>query len=141
MAELKVGAKFVLTNPLIGSTNALGSTPANDSVIVGPRQSDGSQTWYLVETTTSGYFGLHTNQKGDFAALDVLNYNGRNSLDLHMYAVQDNTGQKWRLNKQDDGSVKINNLFTGSDIYLDVVRDTLQPTLAAKDGPGQRCTS
>jgi hypothetical protein len=139
MADIKAGTKYVLTNSLIGPTNALASTSANDSVIVVPSKSDGSQSWYFLETSTSGYYRLHTEQKGDFAALDVLNYNGKNSLDLHMYAVQENTGQHWRVNKQDDGSVKINNQFTGSDIYLDVVKDTLQPTLAAKDGPGQRC--
>lgn len=139
MAELQVNARYVLTNPLIGPTNALASTSANDTVVVGPTNSDGSQSWYFLETSTSGYYRLHTEQKGDYVALDVFNYNGKNTIDLHMYSVQENTGQHWHLDKQDDGSVKISNLFTGSDIYLDVIQDTLQPTLAAKDGPGQRC--
>jgi len=138
MADIKSGAKYVLTNSLIGATNALSSTSANDSVVVVPSNSDGSQNWYFLESPAAGYYRLHTEQKGDFAALDVYSYNGRNTIDLHMYSVQANTGQYWRLNKQDDGSVKINNQYTGSDIYLDVVKDTLQPTLAARDGPGQR---
>jgi hypothetical protein len=140
MAEFKSGTRYVLTNSLIGSKNALGSTLANDSIVVAPSTIDGSQSWYFLETSSTGYYRLHTEQKGDFAALDVFNYNGKNTIDLHMYSVQDNTGQQWRMNKQDDGSVKINNQFTGSDIYLDVIEKTLQPTLAAKDGPGQRCT-
>jgi hypothetical protein len=140
MADIKAGAKYVLTNSLIGSNNALASTSANDSVVVVPSTSDGSQNWYFLESPVSGYWRLHTEQKGDFAALDVFSYNGRNTIDLHMYSVQANTGQYWHINKQDDGSVKINNQYTGSDIYLDVVKDTLQPTLAARDGPGQRWT-
>jgi hypothetical protein len=140
MADVQKGAKYILTNSLIGSTKGLASISANDSVVVVSLDSNGSQSWYFLETTTSGYYRLHTQQKGDFAALDVYNYNGKNSLELHMFAVQENTGQFWRLNQQNDGSVKINNQFTGPDIYLDIVPDTLQPTLAAKDGPGQRCT-
>jgi hypothetical protein len=140
MADIKAGAKYVLTNSLIGTTNALASTSANDSVVVVPSTSDGSQNWYFLESPAAGYFRLHTEQKGDYAALDVFSYNGRNTIDLHMYSVQANTGQYWRINPQDDGSVKINNQYTGSDIYLYVVKDTLQPTLAARDGPGQRWT-
>ncbi|KAF2026789.1 carbohydrate-binding module family 13 protein, partial [Setomelanomma holmii] len=141
MADIKTDAKYVLSNALIGSTHALASTSTNDSVVVvQSSESDASQSWYFVETSTSGYYRLHTQQKGDYAALDVYNYNGKNSIDLHLYAIGENTGQYWNLNKQDDGSVKISNQFTGPDIYLDVVKDTLQPTLAAKDGPGQRWT-
>jgi hypothetical protein len=140
MADVKSGSKYVLTNPLIGSSKALASTSFNDSVLVVPTNPDGSQSWYFVETSTSGYYRLHTEQKGDFAALDVFSYNGKNTIDLHMFAVQEKTGQYWQLSKQGDGSFKINNQYTGPDIYLDVVKDTLQPTLAARDGPGQRWT-
>jgi hypothetical protein len=139
MVDIQAETDYILTNSLIGSTKGLASTSANDSVVVAPLDSDSSQSWYFVETSTSGYYRLHTQEKGDFAALDVYNYNGKNSLDLHMFSVHEATGQYWYLNKQDDGSVKIHNNFTGPDIYLDVARDTLQPTLAAKDGPGQRC--
>ncbi|KAF2827325.1 hypothetical protein CC86DRAFT_455014 [Ophiobolus disseminans] len=136
MTEFQAGKRYILTNSLIGSTNALATTSANDTVIVIPSKTDISQKWYFVETSKSGYYRLHTEQKGDFAALDVVRWT--DALELHMYSVQDNTGQLWRLNKQDDGSYKINNQFTGSDLYLDIVKDTLQPTLAARDGPGQR---
>jgi hypothetical protein len=141
MTDMKSGAKYALTNALIGPLSALASTSMNDSVIVVPTTtSDGSQSWYFLETNTTGYYRLHTDQKGDFAALDVYAYNGKNTIDLHMFAVHDATGQYWRLNKQDDGSVRINNKYTGPDIYLDIVKHTLQPTLAARDGPGQRWT-
>jgi hypothetical protein len=140
MIEIQAETKYILTNSLIGSTKGLASTSVNDSVVVVPLDSNDSQSWYFLETPTKGYYRLHTQQKGDFAALDVYNYNGKNTIDLHMFAVHEATGQYWYLNNQDDGSVKINNQFTGPDMYLDIVRDTLQPTLAAKDGPGQRCT-
>ncbi|KAH8727126.1 hypothetical protein GQ44DRAFT_825224 [Phaeosphaeriaceae sp. PMI808] len=133
MADIKPGAKYILTNSLIGPKNGLASTSANDSVVIGPSNPDGSQEWYFRETSTSGYYRFYTQQKGDSVALDVFNY-------LHMYFVQENTGQRWRFNKQGDGSFRINNQFTGPDMYLDVVKDTLQPTLAANDGPGQRWT-
>jgi hypothetical protein len=125
MADVKPGTKYILTNFLMGPTNTLASTSANDSVIVVPSKSDGSQAWYFLATSTLGYYRLDTEQKGNFTALDVFNYNGKNTIDLHVYSVQDNTGQYWRLNKQDDGSVKINNQFTGPDILLDVIKDTL----------------
>jgi hypothetical protein len=91
----------------------------------------------FLQTNTTGYYRLHTDQKEDFAALDVYAYNGKNTIDLHMFAAHDATGQYWRFNKQDDGSFRINNQYTGPDIYVDVVKDSLQPTLAARDGPGQ----
>jgi hypothetical protein len=140
MVEIQAGAKYILTNSLIGSTKGLASTSTNDSVVVVPLDSNDSQSWYFLETNTPSYYRLYTQQKGDFAALDVYNYNGKNTIDLHMFAVHEATGQYWYLNNQDDGSVKISNQFTGPDMYLDIVRNTLQPTLAAKDGPGQRCT-
>ncbi|KAH7085514.1 hypothetical protein BKA63DRAFT_598157 [Paraphoma chrysanthemicola] len=142
MAEIRSGARYVLTNSLIGSDKALASTSMNDSVVVTSSSStDASQSWYFQEIpSTAGYYRLHTGQKGDYFALDVLNYNGKNSIDLHLYSVQENTGQYWQVKKQEDGSHKINNKYTGSDMYLDIVKDTLQPTMAAKDGPGQRWT-
>ncbi|KAH7095169.1 hypothetical protein FB567DRAFT_623467 [Paraphoma chrysanthemicola] len=141
MAEIKSGARYVLTNSLIGSDQALASTSMNDSVVVtSSSSSDAGQSWYFQETSTAGYYRLHTSQKGEYFALDVLNYNGKNTIDLHLYSVQENTGQYWQVKKQEDGSHKINNKYTGSDMYLDIVKDTLQPTMAAKDGPGQRWT-
>ena len=55
---------------------------------------------------------------------------------LRFLAIQDRTGQYWHLDKQDDGSVKLSSEFQ-PDLYLDVVKDDLQPTLRATDSPGQ----
>ncbi|CAO2656252.1 Nn.00g050550.m01.CDS01 [Neocucurbitaria sp. VM-36] len=140
MADIDTTAQYVLTNSVLGTSNALASTSMNDSLIVEPSSSGGAQSWYFIQTDNKDYYRLHTQQKGDFSALDVFNYNGKNSIDLHFYAVQENTGQYWHLTEQDDGSVKINNQFTGPDMYLDIVEDTLQPTLAARDSPGMHWT-
>jgi hypothetical protein len=139
MAQVDENSVYVLSNSLIGFNNALASTSANDSILIMSRRIDAGQSWYFRKTSTLGYYRLHTKQKGDSAALDVFNYNGKNSICLHMYPVQDNTGQHWRFTKQDDGSLRINNLFTGPDIFLDVANDTFKPRLAAKYGPGQSC--
>ncbi|KAF1843890.1 carbohydrate-binding module family 13 protein [Cucurbitaria berberidis CBS 394.84] len=140
MVNVDTAAQYVLTNSVLGSSKGLASTSMNDSLVVVPSSSSDAQSWYFIHTDNADYYRLHTRQKGDFSALDVFNYNGKNSIDVHFYAVQDNTGQHWRLTEQDDGSVKINNQFTGPDIYLDVVKDTLQPTLAARDSPGMHWT-
>ncbi|KAJ4365712.1 hypothetical protein N0V83_008332 [Neocucurbitaria cava] len=136
MANIDTTVHYVLTNSVLGNSNALASTSMNDSLLVEPSSSNDAQSWYFIQTDSEDYYRLHTQQKGDFSALDVFNYNGKNSIDLHFYAVQDNTGQYWNLAEQDDGSVKINNQYTGPDMYLDIVADTLQPTLAARDSPG-----
>ncbi|OAL46070.1 hypothetical protein IQ07DRAFT_590840 [Pyrenochaeta sp. DS3sAY3a] len=139
MAEIDTLAKYVLTNSVLGS-NALASTSMNDSVVVVPTTSDSAQLWYFVQTDDAEYYRLHTEQKGEFSALDVFNYNGKNVIDLHFYAVQAMTGQHWRPNLQDDGTVKISNQFTGPDMYLDIEEETLKPTLAARDSPGMHWT-
>jgi hypothetical protein len=139
MAGFDENSIYSLSNSLIRLNNALAYISANYSVLVMSRRIDGSQSWYFRKTFTLGYHRLHTKQKGNSAALDVFNYNGKNSIDLHMYPGQDNIGQHWCFTKQDDASVRINNLSTGPDVFLGVANDIFEPTASAKDGSRQPC--
>ncbi|KAF2127869.1 hypothetical protein P153DRAFT_432313 [Dothidotthia symphoricarpi CBS 119687] len=140
MADVNLTAQYVFTNELIGSSKSLASTSLNASIIVVSSSPGDSSLWYFTETDVDDYYRLHTVQKGDYNALDVDNYYGSNSIDLHFYAVQRRSGQYWLLNKQSDGSVKVSNNFTGPDIYLDIDEGSLRPTLRAQDSPGQHWT-
>ncbi|KAJ8111356.1 hypothetical protein OPT61_g6033 [Boeremia exigua] len=100
----------------------------------------GIHTWYFTSTSVSDYYRLHTLSKGDQNALDVDNYYGRNSIDMHFYYVQERSGQFWQLSEQSDGSVKLSNNFTGPDIFLDIDEASLKPTLRAGDGFGTHWT-
>lgn len=141
MADIDLAARYILTNPLLGPARSLASTSLNDSLLVVSSSSDSSQSWYFTTTSDSDYYHLHTVQKGDFNVLDIDNYYGRNTIDMHFYYIQpERTGQYWQLNSQDDGSVKISNNFTGPDMFLDIDATSLQPTLKAQDSPGQRWT-
>jgi hypothetical protein len=77
MVEIQAGAKYILTNSLIGSTKGLAFTLANDSVVVVPLDSNDSQSWYFLETNTPS---------------PVYNYNGKSTIDLHIFAVHEATG-------------------------------------------------
>ena len=141
MSGIDLTARYILTNQLFGSSRSLASTKLNDSLIVVSSSSDSGQSWYFTTTSEPDYYYLHTVQKGDFNVLDVDHYYGHNSIDMHFYYIQpERTGQYWRLSQQDDGSVKISNNFTGPDMFLDIDKASLRPTLKAQDSPGQRWT-
>lgn len=139
-ADIDFTSQFALTNPLLGGSLSLSSTPLNDSVLVVSSDTSTNQTWFFTPTSRADYYRLHTLQKGNESALDVDNYYGENSIDLHFYYVQERSGQYWRVAEQGDGSVKISNNFTGPDIFLDVDAPSLKPTLRAGDGDGTRWT-
>ena len=140
MADIDFAARYTLTNPTLGSSRFLASTSFNDSLLVVSSSSDFSQTWYFTSTSVLDYYRLHTVAKGDQNALDVDNYYGRNSIDMHFYYVQERSGQYWQLSEQSDGSVKISNNFTGPDMFLDIDQTSLKPTLRAGDSSGTRWT-
>ncbi|KAF2249311.1 hypothetical protein BU26DRAFT_519429 [Trematosphaeria pertusa] len=140
MVQIDLSAKYLLTSEALGSSKALASTGSNDSLLIEPTDSGDSQLWYFTPSALEDHFRLHTIQKGDFAALDVYNYNGRNSLDLHFYANQELTGQYWRVDDWGDGSVRLSNNFTGPDIHLEVNADNWKLTLAGGDTSGQHWT-
>jgi len=140
MANIELSAKYALTNSLTGASKVLASALNNDSVIIESAGAGDNLQWYFTETNITGRFRLHTVQKGDSNALDVFSYNGLNTIGLHFYNVGDYTGQYWRLDEWGDGTIKMSNNFTGPDILLDVASDTLEPTLAGGDSPGQHWT-
>lgn len=140
MANIELSAKYALTNSLTGASKVLASALNNDSVIIESAGTGGNLKWYFTETNITGRFRLHTMQKGDPNALDIFSYNGLNTIGLHFYNVGDYTGQYWRLDDWGDGTIKLSNNFTGPDMLLDVANDTLKPTLAGGDSPGQHWT-
>ncbi|OCK87390.1 uncharacterized protein K441DRAFT_623029 [Cenococcum geophilum 1.58] len=140
MANIELSAKYALTNSLTGASKVLASALNNDSVIIESAGTGDNLQWYFTETNITGRFRLHTMQKRDSTALDIFSYNGLNTIGLHFYNVGDYTGQYWRLDDWGDGTIKLSNNFTGPDMLLDVANDTLKPTLAGGDSPGQHWT-
>lgn len=98
-----------------------------------------NQLWYMTQIENADEFRLHTVQKGDFWAVDVLNYYGHDSIDLQFQSNGEKTGQYWAFAKCEDGSFKISNNYTGPYMYLEVLED-LQATLAGGDNAGQHWT-
>ncbi|KAF3050005.1 hypothetical protein E8E11_009658 [Didymella keratinophila] len=140
MAGVEINAQYVLTNGLLGADSVLASTSSNDSAIISSKsETEDAQTWFFSQPTSASYYRLHTVEKGEGYALDIRNYYGDSTMDLRFFAIQDRTGQYWHLDKRDDGSVKLSSEFQ-PDLYLDVVKDDLQPTLRATDSPGQHWT-
>jgi len=134
--------KYILTNGQTGPNTVLASTIKNDSLVFIPLDSGtgSDQLWYFTNTTSSNRFRLHTVQKGDFNAVDISAYSGENTIHPHFVAVEETTGQKWAVEKWSDGSAKIYNDFTGSDIRLGVDGDNGMPGILGGDGTGSHWT-
>ncbi|KAF2473070.1 uncharacterized protein BDR25DRAFT_387165 [Lindgomyces ingoldianus] len=140
MPTIETSTHYTLTNALLGPSRALASASNNDSIIivdVSTRSDSYDQQWYFTETNNSNRYRLHTVQKGDFHAVDVFSYTGKNSLDVHFFSTGNYTGQYWQIDEWDGGSKRISNDFTGPDIHLGVLNDTLEVKLAGGDNPGQ----
>jgi len=134
--------KYILTNGQTGPNTVLASTIKNDSLVFIPLDSGtgSDQLWYFTNTTSSNRFRLHTIQKGDFNAVDISAYSGENSIHPHFVAVEETTGRRWAVEKWSDGSAKIYNDFTGSDITLGVDGDNGMPGILGGDGTGSHWT-
>ncbi|KAF1828847.1 hypothetical protein BDW02DRAFT_574519 [Decorospora gaudefroyi] len=129
---------YILKNELLGPSYALASTLQNASLTIESSNiEDDHQLWFANETSVPGYYRLHTVGKGEYFALDVLNYIGSQTLDLHFFANQELTGQYWRFDNVNDGSISISNNFTGPDIVLNI-QDQGKPMLAAGGQSGSR---
>jgi hypothetical protein len=137
---INLSARYVIKTDQLGATNALASTPDNDTLLIEPFDASRSQLWYFEESDVDEYYHLHTEDKGDEYSLDIYNYEGSQTIDLRFKETQDLDGQYWHLHPQSDGSVKVSNNHTGSDTYLDVEDGSLKPMLAARDSPNQEWT-
>ena len=140
--SIDLSEKYILTNGQTGPNTVLASTIKNDSLVFTPLDSGtgSDQLWYFTNTTSSNRFRLHTVQKGDFNAVDISAYTGENSIHPHFVAVEETTGQNWAVEKWSDGSAKIYNDFTGSDITLGVDGDNGMPGILGGDGTGNHWT-
>ncbi|KAF2658711.1 hypothetical protein K491DRAFT_755998 [Lophiostoma macrostomum CBS 122681] len=136
MADLPT--EFHLSNAILNSTRVIASTRDNNIIVIEDFNSTDNQRWYVSDTGDSNYFRLHTIQKGDNYALDVLNYDGYNSIDLEFLDVVDRrTGQLWMFDTWADGTLKISNNFTGPDMHLEYLDSDSAPKLAGGNSDGQ----
>jgi hypothetical protein len=141
MADLiNLSARYVIKTDHFGASNALASTPVNDTLIIEPFDASVSQLWYFTETDIAEYYRMHTEDKGDDVSLDIYNYEGSQTIDIRFKETEGLKGQYWRLQNQSDGSVKVSNNHNGPDAYLDIEEGTLKPMLAARDSPSQEWT-
>jgi len=138
MVDIDVSTTFILQTESLGWSSALASTPENASVILEPVTGHDSQQWFATKTNSQGYYWLHTVGKGDDFALGVTNYQ---IIDLQFFATQETTGQFWRLDSQEDGSLRISNMFTPSGVYISIENKTQRPILSTENSEGSRWTS
>ena len=142
MADIDLSTKYILTNSLTGSSNALSSTSLNDSLIITPLK-DGlhdDQLWFFTATKVKNRYRIHTVQKGEFYAIDISFYNPERTMTVHFVSVQDNTGQSWGIEKWEDGSFKIINDFSGPDMSLSADQKSMRVNMTGGDNPGQHWT-
>jgi hypothetical protein len=141
MADLiNLSARYVIKTYQFGASNALASTPVNDTLIIEPIDASVSQLWYFTETDIGEYYRMHTEDKGDDVSLDIDNYGGSQTIDIRFKETEDLKGQYWRLDKQSDGSVKLSNNHNGPNVYLDIEESTLKPMLVARNSTSQEWT-
>lgn len=143
MATIEPGVAYFLSNALTGPTFALASTQDNSNVFIenaDPLHNTDRQQWYLTCTDLPNYYRLHTVATGDNIALDVINDNGVDSVNVQLATVGEFTGQYWQWNIWADGTVYLSNNFTGIDKHLDTHSDTLALFLGDGDGTGQHWT-
>ncbi|KAF2115772.1 hypothetical protein BDV96DRAFT_574456 [Lophiotrema nucula] len=135
-----IAAQYLLTNALLDAVQVLSSTPGNDSVVMNYIDGGSSQLWYFTEGSTEDNFRLHTVDKGNEYALGVFNLSDGSDYALLFDGIEDDQNddaQYWTIDYRDDGTVRLNNEFAGSNIYLDVVKDSLQVQMAGDDSDGQ----
>lgn len=138
MAEADLNKVYVLTNSVIGSSNALASTLDTDELIIEPKTNfKSSQQWFLTPTSFENYYRLHTSQKNSSYALDIRGYDGTDRQSLHFHDVIDAYfGQYWRIDPWGDGTAKLSNNYTGDNVLLDVNEqgdDSFEPLLSNMD--------
>lgn len=138
MSSIGLTMHHILTDQLFGLSCSLAPINLDDLLISVSSSSHFSQSWYFIVTSEWGYYYLNTVQQDDFDVLDVDNYYGRNSTNMHIYYIWPE--QYWRLDQRDNGSVKTSDNFTGPDMLLDIVKENLRSTTKAQCLPGQRWT-
>jgi hypothetical protein len=136
--HIDLSARYSIKTGHSREQNALASTPDNDTLVIESSDASRSQLWYFESTHIDSYYRLHTEDKGNDYSLDIYNYEGSQTIDLRFRETEDLQGQYWRLDQQNDGSVKISNNHNGPETYLDIQDDTLKPMLAARDSPNQK---
>jgi hypothetical protein len=136
MVDLDTSAQFHLSNPVLNSTKVIAFTRDNNIIVIEDVSSTDNQRWYLTATNDSTLFRLHTVQKGDYYALDTLNYDASNFIDIEFLDVVDGMArQLWSFDTWPDGSLKISNNLTG--LHLEYLEGDSAPKLADGDSDGQ----
>lgn len=140
MADIDVSSTYTLTNSYTGALQVLASSLNDDQIMMDEAGVASNKQWLFSVASLANHYRMHTVQNGQGQSLDVLNDNGVNSIKLHFANTADASGQFWRFDPWDDGTVRLSNNFTGPDLHLDVYSDTFEPHLADGSPSGQHWT-
>ncbi|KEF63545.1 uncharacterized protein A1O9_01523 [Exophiala aquamarina CBS 119918] len=140
MADVDVSSIYTLTNSYTGVLQVLTSSLNDDQIMMTEAGGASNKQWVFSVTSLADHYRMHTVQNGQGQSLDVLNDNGVDSIKLRFTSTADVSGQFWRFDLWDDGTLRLSNNFTGPDMHLDVYSDTFEPHLADGSASGQHWT-
>jgi hypothetical protein len=140
MAAIDENAKYTLANPVLGSSKVVASNLNSDQLeveTINPGQAQ--QWWYFKTTDVSQVYRIHSVQKGDDQALDLLwNFEGANTIRVHFYNRNDSSdSQRWLVDNWSDGSFRLSNYAQGPDVRISFNTSDASFFLAGGDHPEQ----
>ncbi|KAL7942851.1 carbohydrate-binding module family 13 protein [Trichoderma barbatum] len=141
MATINTGKFYLLKNSFTAAAKILAASPYNNNLaLVNANNITSNSLWFLTPTHTPRSYRLHTIANGVQQALDVVNDNGVNSINLHLTDTGEYSGQYWRFDEWKTSPsypYRLSNSFTGPNAHLDVYSDTYVAHLAGGDYTGQ----
>ncbi|KAL7929864.1 carbohydrate-binding module family 13 protein [Trichoderma chlorosporum] len=141
MATISTGKIYVLKNSFTAAAKLLALTGNDNSLaMVSANNVTSNSLWFLTPTNTAPFYRIHSISYGVKLALDVVNDNGVNSVNLHLANTGEYSGQYWRFDTWPTGPsypYRVSNSFTGPNAHLDVYSDTFVAHLAGGDYTGQ----
>ncbi|KAF9522635.1 hypothetical protein CPB83DRAFT_864200 [Crepidotus variabilis] len=144
MAAPTIGKWYRLTNAYTGAGLALdvvndAGTSSSGTLQMASAGAFSGQYWqleYNPASSTSTY-ALFTQFLGETKRLDVY---GDDATKPHLAAGGSYSGQIWTIAAWGDGTFRLSNAFSGSNMFLDVYSDTQIPFLEAAEHSGQHWT-
>ncbi|UKZ83845.1 hypothetical protein TrVFT333_011659 [Trichoderma virens FT-333] len=141
MSSISTSKIYVLKNSFTAAAKILSlAGNGNSLAMVDAHNVTSNGLWFLTPTTSARYYRLHTLANGVKQALDVVNDNGVNSVNLHLANTGEYSGQYWRFDEWHTSPAypyRLSNSFTGPNAHLDVYSDTFVAHLAGSDYSGQ----
>ncbi|KAF9527548.1 carbohydrate-binding module family 13 protein [Crepidotus variabilis] len=144
MVTPTVGQWYRLTNAFTGTNLALNvvndaGTASSGTIQMAAPGNFSGQFWRLEHnpSTSTSTYALYTLFLGESKRLDVF---GDDATKPHLANAGNYSGQIWTISPWGDGTWKLTNAYSGSNMNLDTYSDTKVPFMGAPDHTGQHWT-